>query len=238
LAFYPPLWRKLLDLAKAQMRLHIAVKNVFPWLEQAVNGIYREVLIEVIAHFEDKGWEVEAGYYPAHRSSMCRLLFNDTQTFRSDIKKAIMKTLPFDYGLYPPPDVGNEGVRIKFVKDRADELLKTSAYLCGEPDALGKASNFAHPTINNACLSLYYSNTSSKSLRQFVEFQTYILYKALILVAAVIHTVLSTLRKHGSEVTGHLVAEDIKCAYNGLEGQVNCILGDPYHGPKLNTLLE
>ena len=56
--------------------------------------------------------------------------------FCSDVKKAIMKTLPFDYGLYPPPDVGNEGVQIKFVKDRADVLLKTSAYLHGEPDAL------------------------------------------------------------------------------------------------------
>ena len=53
-----------------------------------------------------------------------------------------------------------------------------------------------------------------------------------------IHTVLSTLQKHGSEVTGHLVAEDIKCTYNRLEGQVNRILGDPYHGPKLNTSLE
>ena len=53
-----------------------------------------------------------------------------------------------------------------------------------------------------------------------------------------IHTVLSMLQKHGSEVTGHLVAEDIECAYNGLEGQVNHILGDPYHGPKLNTSLK
>ena len=61
LAFYPPLWRKLLDLAKARMWLHIAVENAFPWLEQAVDRICCEVLIEVIAHFEDKGWEVEAG---------------------------------------------------------------------------------------------------------------------------------------------------------------------------------
>lgn len=61
LAFYPPLWRKLLDLVKARMRLHIAVKNAFPRLEQGVDGICHEVLIEVIAHFKDKGWEVEPG---------------------------------------------------------------------------------------------------------------------------------------------------------------------------------
>ncbi|KAL4080772.1 hypothetical protein J3A83DRAFT_4184744 [Scleroderma citrinum] len=69
LAFHPLLWRKLLDLAKAQMQLHIAVKNAFPQLEEVVDGICHEVLIEVVAHFEDKGWEVEAGYYPAHRSA-------------------------------------------------------------------------------------------------------------------------------------------------------------------------
>ncbi|KAL4069957.1 hypothetical protein V8B97DRAFT_1918015 [Scleroderma yunnanense] len=61
LAFHPLLWRKLLDLAKAQMQLHIAVKNAFPQLEEVVDGICHEVLIEVVAHFEDKGWEVEAG---------------------------------------------------------------------------------------------------------------------------------------------------------------------------------
>ncbi|KIM50158.1 hypothetical protein SCLCIDRAFT_34593 [Scleroderma citrinum Foug A] len=230
LAFYPPLWRKLLDLVKAQMWLHVAVENAFPLLEQAVDGICCEVLIEVSAHFEDKGWEATI--------QLTGQLFNDMQTFCSDVKKAIMKTLLFDYELYPPPNAGNEEAWIKFVKDRANELLWSSAYLHGEPDGLGKASNFAHPAIKNSCLSLYYSNTSGKSLHQFVEFQTYIPYKALILVTAVIHTILSTFRKHSFEVTGNLITEDIECAYNGLESQVDCILGNPYHGPKLNTLLE
>ena len=47
-----------------------------------------------------------------------------------------MKTLLFDYELYPPPNAGNKEARIKFVKDRADELLQSSAYLRGEPDGL------------------------------------------------------------------------------------------------------
>lgn len=63
-------------------------------------------------------------------------LFNDTQTFCSDVKKAIMKTLLFDYELYPPPNAGNKEAWIKFVKDRANELLWSSAYLHGEPDGL------------------------------------------------------------------------------------------------------
>ncbi|KAL4072340.1 hypothetical protein V8B97DRAFT_1870496 [Scleroderma yunnanense] len=220
------------------MQLHIAVENAFPWLEEAVDGICCEVLIEVITHFEDKGWEVEVGYYPAYRSGMCRLLFNDTQTFCSNVKKTIMKTLLFDYELYPLSSAGNDEAWIKFVKDKADKLLRTSVYLHGKPDALGKSSNFTHPAIKNACLSLYYSSTASKSLCQFVKFQNYVLYKALMLVVAQIHTVLSTLRKHDSEVTSNLITEDVECAYRGLEGQVDHILGNPYHSPKLDSMLE
>ncbi|KAL4079786.1 hypothetical protein J3A83DRAFT_4368638 [Scleroderma citrinum] len=247
--YYLLLWRKLLDLAKAQMQLHIAVENAFPWLEEAVDGICCEVLIEVITHFEDKGWEVEAII------QLTGQLFNDTQTFCSNVKKTIMKTLLFDYELYPLSSAGNDEAWIKFVKDKADKLLRTSVYLHGKPDALGKSSNFTHPAIKNACLSLYYSSTASKSLCQFVKFQNYVLYKALMLVVAVIshcipwlqclavmpqqiHTVLSTLCKHGSEVTSNLITEDVECAYRGLEGQVDHILGNPYHSPKLDSMLE
>ncbi|KAL4070603.1 hypothetical protein J3A83DRAFT_4372792 [Scleroderma citrinum] len=223
------------------MQLHIAVKNAFPQHEEAVDGICCEVLIGVTTHFEDKGWEVEAGNGLLFDSAIIQLtgqLFNNTQTFHSNVKKAVMKTLLFDYELYPLSSAGNEEAQIKFVKDKADELLRTSVYLCGKPDALGKSSNFTHPAIQNACPSLYYSSTASKSLCQFVKFQNYIPYKALMLVVAIIHTVLSTLCKHSSEVTSNLIAEDVECAYRGLEGQVDHILGNPYHGPKLDRMLE
>ncbi|KAL4064639.1 hypothetical protein J3A83DRAFT_4191349 [Scleroderma citrinum] len=109
-------------------------------------------------------------------------LFNDTQTFCSDVKKAIMKTLLFDYELYPLSSAGNEEAWIKFVKDKADELLRTSVYLHGKPDTLN-----------------------------------YILYNALMLVVAIMLSVHT---------------------YRGLEGQVDHILGNPYHGPKLDRMLE
>ncbi|KAF8130989.1 hypothetical protein EV363DRAFT_1165774 [Boletus edulis] len=52
ISFYPELWRKLLDLVKARMQLHVAVEDTFPTLETAVSGKCREVLTEVITHFE------------------------------------------------------------------------------------------------------------------------------------------------------------------------------------------
>lgn len=61
MSFYPELWRKVLDLAKARMRLHVAVANAFPKIECAVDHECQEALNEVLALFEDNGWEVEAG---------------------------------------------------------------------------------------------------------------------------------------------------------------------------------
>jgi len=61
ISFYPELWHKLLDLARARMHLHVAVEDAFPKLEIAVGRKCREVLDKVIAHFETNQWEVERG---------------------------------------------------------------------------------------------------------------------------------------------------------------------------------
>ncbi|KAI6017384.1 hypothetical protein BKA83DRAFT_4497262 [Pisolithus microcarpus] len=236
IAFYPPLWAKLLNLAKARMRLYVAVENAFPRLEDAVGGQCREVLMEVIAHFEAQGWEVEAGYYPTHKLDMCRLLFNDILTFRSDLKKVAIKSLRADYDLYPPTTAKTEEQRIAAVKKKADDLLNTARYLRGEPDGQGRASNFAHRALKNICLAFYYSN-SSKCLRQFMEFQEYVPYRALALVAAMVHALLSSFRKHGIDNSAQVNSQDVDEAYTALNETILDVLDHPHHGPKLNAML-
>ncbi|KAI5996947.1 hypothetical protein EDD15DRAFT_2364392 [Pisolithus albus] len=236
IAFYPPQWVKLLNLAKARMRLYVAVEDAFPRLEDAVGGQCREVLMEVIAHFEAQGWEVEAGYYPTHKLDMCRLLFNDMQTFRSDLKKAVMKSLRADYELYPPSTAKTEEERIAAVKKKADDLLSTGKYLHGEPDDQGRASNFAHRALKNITLAFYYANTS-KCLRQFPEFQEYVPYKALALVTAMVHALLSLFRKHGIDKSAQVNSQDIKEGYIALNEAISNVLDHPHHGPKLNAML-
>ncbi|KAI6011393.1 hypothetical protein BKA83DRAFT_4502437 [Pisolithus microcarpus] len=236
IAFYPPLWVKLLNLAKAHMRLYVAVENAFPRLEDAVGGQCREVLMEVIAHFEAQGWEVKAGYYPTHKLDMCRLLFNDILTFRSDLKKVAIKSLRADYDLYPPTTAKTEEQRIAAVKKKADDLLNTARYLRGEPDGQGRASNFAHRALKNICLTFYYSN-SSKCLRQFTEFQEYVPYRALALVAAMVHALLSSFRKHGIDNSAQVNSQDVDEAYTALNETILDVLDHPHHGPKLNAML-
>lgn len=63
-------------------------------------------------------------------------LFNDTQTFCSEIKKAALKIVPSQYNLFPPSSAKTQAERIQAVKDKAAALLENSQYLQGEPDAL------------------------------------------------------------------------------------------------------
>ena len=49
----------------------------------------------------------------------------------------------------------------------------------------GKTSNFTHKVLKETVIDFYYNN-SSKSLHQFLEFQEAVLYRALLLVAAMV----------------------------------------------------
>ncbi|KAI6096005.1 hypothetical protein F5141DRAFT_1221212 [Pisolithus sp. B1] len=192
--------------------------------------------MEVIAHFEAQGWEVKAGYYLTHKLDMCRLLFNDILTFCSDLKKVAIKSLCAEYDLYPPTTANTEEQCIAAVKKKADDLLSMARYLHGEPDGQGRASNFAHRALKNICLTFYYSNTS-KCLHQFAEFQEYVPYRALALVTAMVHVLLSSFRKHGIDNSAQVNSQDVDEAYTMLNETILDVLDHPHHSPKLNAML-
>ncbi|KAI6022258.1 hypothetical protein BKA83DRAFT_94048, partial [Pisolithus microcarpus] len=236
--FFPPLWNKLFDLAKARMRLYVALEEPVPRHEVAIQGQCSEVLFEVLAHYEEKNLEVEAGYYPQYKLDMAKLIFADTHTFRSEIKKAAIRIIPAQYQLFPPPSATTEVDCHRAIKIRAEEILKGGVYLRGEVDAQGKTSNFAHDALKYVCLAVYYSN-SVKSLRQFAEFQQYVPYKALLLVAAIIHEVLCIYKTHGFiPKESKLSSEALDSAFNTMVPKLEAVLSHVYHGPKLNAMLE
>ncbi|KAI6030165.1 hypothetical protein EDC04DRAFT_2898562 [Pisolithus marmoratus] len=191
-AFFGPLWCKLLDEVKRRMQLYIAMEVPFLCHEMAINSICMETLVETVTKYEEDGLELKAGYYPEHKRSMVMILYNDMQTFHSEIKKATVHIVPFKYCLYPPKNIKDNAKWIKFIKKKAMQLLKGMQYLCGDVDLLGRASTFAHPALKKICLAVYYC-TSSKLLHQFVTFQVSVPDKALALIAAIIcHSQLSS----------------------------------------------
>ncbi|KAI5981085.1 hypothetical protein EDD15DRAFT_2204599 [Pisolithus albus] len=237
LAFFGPLWCKLLGEAKGRMRLYVATEVPFLRREMAIDGVCMEILVEMVIKYEDDGLELEAGFYPEHKRSMAMILFHDTQTFRSEIKKAAVRIVPFEYGLYPPENIDDNAERINFVKKKAAQLLEGARYLRGDLDPLGRTSNFAHSALKKTCLAVYYC-TSSKSLRRFAEFQESVPVKALALVAAIIRSVLTTFKKHGVAKNETLSGDEVEDAYNNITHLVNQVWSDDYHGSKLDKMLR
>ncbi|KAI6122108.1 hypothetical protein EV401DRAFT_1887328 [Pisolithus croceorrhizus] len=189
IAFYPPLWMKLLNLAKAHMQLYV------------VGGQCQEVLMEVIAHFEAQGWEVKAGW-------LVQVSGNTSRADNSiDLKKVAIKSLHADYNLYPPTTAKTEEQCISAVKKKANDLLSMARYLYGEPDG------------------------------KFAEFQEYVPYRVLALVAAMVHALLSSFRKHGINNSAQVNSQDVDKAYNVLNETILDVLDHPHHGPKLNAML-
>ncbi|KAI6016927.1 hypothetical protein BKA83DRAFT_4497449 [Pisolithus microcarpus] len=237
LAFYPPLWMKLLDEAKARIRLHVATEEPFLRLETAVDGQCSEIIIELVVKYQEDSSELEAGFYPQHKRSMAWMLFNDTQTFRSEIKKLAARIVPIEYNLSAPKSATTEREWLEAVKQKATAFLEGAKFLRGECDSLGRASNFAHSALRNICLAVYYSN-SVKSLRQYVEFQHFVPYKALALVAAIVHSILSTYERHGFSKAESLNVGELEDSYQRLLVLMDTVALDTYHGPKLTAMLE
>ncbi|KAI6018679.1 hypothetical protein BKA83DRAFT_4496161 [Pisolithus microcarpus] len=233
LAFFGPLWCKLLDEAKGRMRLYVATEVPFLRREMAIDGICMEILVEMVIKYEEDGLELEAGFYPEHKRSMATILFNDTQTFHSEIKKATVHIVPFEYCLYPPKNIEDDGEHIEFVKKKAAQLLEGVQYLHGDVDSLGRTSNFAHPALRKICLAVYYCN-SLKSLRQFVEFQTSVPDRALVLV----RSILMMFKKHGTIKNETLCGEEVDDTYHNLTSLVDQVWHNEYHGNKLERMLQ
>ncbi|KAI6027168.1 hypothetical protein EDC04DRAFT_2605927 [Pisolithus marmoratus] len=124
LAFFGPLWCKLLDEVKGRIWLYVTMEAPFLHHKMAINSICMEVLVEMVIKYEEDGLELKTGYYPEHKRSMVMILFNDTQTFHSKIKKVAICIVPFEYCLYPPKNIEDNAEWIEFIKKKAMQLLE------------------------------------------------------------------------------------------------------------------
>jgi endonuclease III len=63
-------------------------------------------------------------------------LYSDTQTFHSEVKKCVTRSVVDDYHLFPPENLQSEIERIEFVKNKAVQLLENAQFLHRAPDSL------------------------------------------------------------------------------------------------------
>ncbi|KAG2737913.1 hypothetical protein P692DRAFT_20883111 [Suillus brevipes Sb2] len=233
LGFFPHLLGKLIDYAKANFRLYLAISDSFPDKEDALSGICGEAIMEAIVHWQDQKHQVVKGYYPKYKREMAIVVYNDAATFQSWIKQVVLAVVPLEYGL-----ALLQGNTITSVKTKASGLLKKTNFLHGDCDAEGRTSNFANNALRTICHKVYY-DSGSKSLRQFPAFQKTIPSNALILVATIVRNVLEIYSKHGQATGAKQTAiPDSEAAYESISTLYECVNKDPYHDPKLRQMLQ
>ncbi|KIJ09142.1 hypothetical protein PAXINDRAFT_17767 [Paxillus involutus ATCC 200175] len=142
------------------------------------------------------------------------------------------------YNLRAPSSAKMKGEQIKAVKDKVEKLVKGFLFLRGENDSNGKTSNFAHPGLWAICITAFY-HRSSKSFCNHPEFKAALPYLAMLLVASLVKGYLDVYCEHGyiperSQVP--LIKN--KKDYFIMKTELQHVLDHPYHGPKLDDMLE
>lgn len=61
MAFFGPLWHKLLDEGKVKLRLHLMIEDPFSPHEMAIDGICTEVITKLVLKYKEEGLELESG---------------------------------------------------------------------------------------------------------------------------------------------------------------------------------
>ncbi|KAI5999290.1 hypothetical protein EDC04DRAFT_2612194 [Pisolithus marmoratus] len=82
------------------------------------SNLVSEHHVEMVIKYEEDGLELEAA-----QEVYGNILFNNMQTFCSGIKKATICIVPFEYCLYPPKNIKDNGEHLEFIK-KAVQLLK------------------------------------------------------------------------------------------------------------------
>ncbi|KAG2090008.1 uncharacterized protein F5147DRAFT_658271 [Suillus discolor] len=233
LGFFPPLWIKLLDFAKANFRQHLAIVAPFPQRESAIDegGVCGEMIAEAIIYWQEQKCQLEKGYYPKFKAEMAIVIFNDAATFRSKIKQVALAVVPLEYELV------SQGGTIAAVKIKASGLIRHLLFLCGVVDTHGHSSNFAHNALRSVCLRVFY-DSGSKSLRQFPAFRKTIPDNAVILVATIVRNILDIYARHGQANTKQTNIVDSEVIYKKIAGLFKHVKDDEYHGPKLHKMLQ
>ncbi|KAF8545654.1 hypothetical protein OG21DRAFT_1528348, partial [Imleria badia] len=182
MAFFGLLWSKLLDEGKAKLHLHLTTEDPFLPHETAIDGICTEIIVKLVIKYEE-GLELEAGFYPEYGREMAIILYSDTQTFRSEVKKCVTCSVAEDYHLFPPETLQSKQNRLNLSRVKQHSFLRMLDSYAALLTAWGKPATSRIPPSKSL---------SDKALRQFPDFQEYIPERALLLVAAIVKQPTST----------------------------------------------
>ncbi|KAG1852364.1 hypothetical protein C8R48DRAFT_777531 [Suillus tomentosus] len=238
LSWYRPRWKSFLEDAKAECRAQHALENLFPTLVKNLPGTITEVLVAVLVVWDTNGKQFEAGKGLARAKIQYDSLYDDLSTWRSDLKKTAISTVPVSYSLVPPLSVPVQECAA-WIEHAAAELIKGSFFLRFGVDEQGRTRNFAHPALRETVISFFYTGPYRIARRMPEIFRMELPLSCLALVAAAFNCVLDGLAKNGhGKSYPNFSTKDYGPIYRWMLELLKCILEDAYHGPRLAAAMN
>ncbi|KAG2149236.1 hypothetical protein DEU56DRAFT_908935 [Suillus clintonianus] len=210
LGWYGPHWKSFLEDAKVECCVQQALDNPFLKLEDLLYTVTKSLSASLVQWLKNSG-QVEPDVWPAHKSDMSRLLYDDLATWCSDIKKIAIAITPSVYSLVPPATIPVQE-HTAWVQNAAIDWLDDSLFLHDGVDELGKTRNFAHPGLHEATILFLYTRS------YHIAF----------------NCVLNGLIKNGNGKSFlNFMAKEFKPIYLTMLQLLCEVMEDPYHGPRL-----
>ncbi|KAG1813426.1 hypothetical protein DFJ58DRAFT_740106 [Suillus subalutaceus] len=213
LGLYGPRWKNFLEVTKSECCAQHAIENPFPKLAKDLTGSITEILMASLVEWLEGGQQV---FWPDRKHDMAKLLYEDLSMWRSDLKKTVASIVPSMYDLIPPSHVPPQQ-RAAWVEEAATELLKDAIFL-----------------RNGASISFFYTGSYRVARRRPEVFQKS--FTARVLGTGLHH---DGFAKNGSGKSfPKFTAKEYSSLYTAMLTNLELIMRDPYHGPKLARQLH
>ncbi|KAG2115110.1 uncharacterized protein F5147DRAFT_769572 [Suillus discolor] len=231
LGWYPPWWKTFLEEAKAECHAQHAIENAFLDSVKDLPLSVTEALMTSLVEWLEAGNEVEVGIWPDHKANMAKLV--NLSTWRSDLKKIAISIMPSMYNLIPSAEVPPQA-HTAWVENAAAELLDKSLFLCNSVDELWITNNAAHPALQAATITFFYTGSYHITHRRPDIFKQELPLQSLALVCTVYNCVFDGLVKNGSgKYFLKFTTKDYSAVYLTMVAELKNVLKDAYHGPRL-----
>ncbi|KAI5984762.1 hypothetical protein EDD15DRAFT_2374909 [Pisolithus albus] len=236
-SFWPRAWQNLIDDAKVEWRVYLAACDTFPSHSSATQELIPDIICQCLSKYKRARIRLESGMIPRYQEELYTIVYQDSSNFRSEIKKLCVRNVVSLYDLEPPSKLREEE-SIRWVRDRASQLIRGAKFLRGARDAQGRERNFAHKSLYTISAAAYYG-TSQKLLGRTPEFKEYLPEAAIVLVAAGIKSVLCSLERRGKiHDLGTQVEPINRKVYEKLHEMIGQVVNHQVSGPHLQQQLE
>ncbi|KAG6379033.1 hypothetical protein JVT61DRAFT_11461 [Boletus reticuloceps] len=120
--FWPGAWKRLIDYAKTEFRVHLATQDAFPNLNHTKTYVITGIVRQILKHYKQNHIILEARMFSLYEQELYTLIYNNTSTFHCEIKKICFCDVITHYKLKLPSNLC-EGDTLRWVRTHAAELI-------------------------------------------------------------------------------------------------------------------